>query len=487
MRTRLSGRWVVGYDGGHRITPDGEVVYEDGRIVFVGRGYVGPVDRHIDAGDALVGPGFINLHAVCNVDLQVFRIDMDTPGFPKRLAWLEDRSAGEVLSEVETEASVRFSVAAIIRGGATTFGAITTMAPKRWEDPPYEAEQIARAAGEFGARAYVAHQHRAVVTYWDGVESGALLDEDQALAALGRATAFARRIDGAYDGRIRPYLFPYTLDGSTPALLRAAKAAADDLGTHMRTHFSQSRHEVETVQERYGTTPVRYLVDLGVLGRNVVLTHALYIAGAGPYADPDDDDLRLLAESGATVCHCPLVFLRRGQFLSSFERYRRAGINLGLGTDTFPQDMIREMRYAALVSKFAHADPTAGTAAAVYEAATLGGARALGRDDLGRLAVGSRADIVTVNLRRLHVGPVVDPIRALVYHCTAADIDRVIVDGRVLVEAGRLVTVDEDELRRRAQVPYERYKAAFSQWDGHARASSVLFPPALPTRGGARA
>ncbi len=482
MRTRITGRWVIGYDGGHRIIEGGEIVYEDGRILFVGRGYAGSVDHSIDAGEKFVGPGLINLHAVANVDLQVFRIDLDTQGYPKQRAWVERLSAGDVLDEAATEASARFSVACILRGGATTLGAITTMAPKRWEDPPYEPEQIARAAGEFGARAYVAHQYRAYVNYWDGTRSGSLMDEARAFAGLDRATAFARRIDGTYDGRVRAYMFPYTLDASTPDLLRASKAAADALGTHLRTHFSQSIEEVETIQRRYGKTPVEYLAGLGVLDRNVILTHALHIAGNGPYEDPQDNDLRLLAEAGVSVCHCPVVYLRRGRTLRSFHRYRKAGINLGLGTDTFPQDMLQEMRYAALVSKVEEADPTGGTAAAVYEAATVGGARALGRDDLGRLTPGARADILIVDLSRLHVGPVLDPIKALVYHATAADIDAMIVDGRMVVQGGRLLTADEEDLVRRAQVPYDRYKTAFSRWDGGHRPPWALFPPALPTR-----
>lgn len=479
---RIRGRWVIGYDGGHRLLPDAEVVYEDGQIVFVGRGYPGPVDRVIDAGDKLVSPGLINLHAVANVDLQVFRIDLDTPGFPKRREWIEDEGAGEVLDEAASDASARFSIACIMRGGATTCGAITTMAPKRWEAPLEEAEQLARAARDLGVRAYVAHQYRAYVNYADGVRSGSVRDEAQALAALDRAKAFARRVDGSAGGRIRAYFFPYTLDASTPDLLRASKAAADAFGTHLRTHFSQSVDEVETIQRRYGVTPVRYLERLDVLDRNVILTHALYIAGNGPYEDPAGDDLRALAAHGTSVCHCPVVFLRRGRTLRSFERYRRAGVNVGLGTDTFPQDMLREMRYAAVASKFEHGDPLAGTAAAVFEAATLAGARALGRDDLGRLAPGARADIMIVNLDRLHIGPVVDPIKALVYHATAADIDAVIVDGRVVVADGRLQTADEEELVRTAQVPYDRYKAIFTRWDRGHRPAWALFPPALPVR-----
>jgi len=157
MRTRMTGRYVVGYDGGHRIIAGGEVVYDDDRIVFVGRGYTGQVDRTIDASDCLVSPGFVNLHAVTNVDLQVFRIDVDSPGFPKSRAWVESEGP-EVLDEAATEASVRFSVACLIRGGATTFGAITTMASKRWEDPAYEPELIAEVAGQMGARAGARHR-----------------------------------------------------------------------------------------------------------------------------------------------------------------------------------------------------------------------------------------------------------------------------------------------------------------------------------------
>lgn len=479
MRTRIAGRYVIGYDSGHRIIPGGEVVYDDDRILFAGRGYTGHVDRTIDASDCLVSPGFVNLHAVTNVDLQVFRIDVDSPGFPKAAAWVNDEET-EVLDEAATEASVRFSVASIIRGGATTFGAITTMASKRWQDPRYEPELIAEVAGQMGARAYVAHQMRAVISYWDGVGKHEAIDEARALRALEHAAAFARRIDGTHADRIRGYLFPYTLDGSTPTLLQGAKAAADELGTHMRTHFAQSGAEVQAIIERYGQTPVDYLERLGILDRNLVLTHALYIAGNGPYADPEDRDLARLAQHGVTVCHCPGVYLRRGISLRSFARYRRAGVAMALGTDTFPQDMITEMKWAALACKVEEASALAGTAAEIYDAATLGGAGALGRDDLGRLAPGAKADIVTIEFDRLHIGPVIDPIKTLVYHASARDIRLVIIDGRTVVDGGRLVDLDEEALLAAARGPYSILREQFSRWDRARRPASVLFPPSLP-------
>ena len=482
MRTRLRGRYAIGFDGGHCIIPGGEVVYEDDRIVFVGRGYAGPVDRTIDASDCLISPGFVNLHGVVNVDLQLFRIDVDDFGFPKTRWWIE-REEDEVLNEAHTEASVRFSVASLLKGGATTFGAITTMAPKRWEDPRYEPELIAEVAGQMGARAYVAHQVRAIVPYSDGVERGQVVGEGRALRALDRAVAFAKRIDGSFGGRIRGYLFPYTLDASTPALLRAAKAAADEMGTHMRTHFAQSMTEVHEIMERYGKTPVDYLESLGLLARNLLLTHTLYIAGNGPYEDPEDRDLKRLAARGVSVCHCPAVYVRRGITLRSFSRYRRAGINLGLGTDTFPQDMIAEMKWAAVTCKIEEHSVLAGTAAEVFNAATLGGAHALGRDDLGRLAPGAKADIVTIDLDQLHIGPVADPINVLIHHATARDIRQVIIDGRTVVDNSRLVGVDEEALIAAAQVPYDALRAQFSRWDRGHRPAGALFPPSLPSIG----
>jgi cytosine/adenosine deaminase-related metal-dependent hydrolase len=405
---------------------------------------------------------------------------VDSPGFPKTKDWVE-RDGPEALDERQTEASVRFSVAALLKGGATTFGAITTMASKRWEDPRYESEMIAEISGAMGARAYVAHQVRAIVSSWDGAERHQSIDEARGLRGLEHATAFARRIHGTHSDRIRAYMFPYTLDASTPALLQGAKQAADALGTHMRTHFSQSLTEVRDIMARYGKTPVDYLESLGVLDRNLVLTHALYIAGNGPYQDPEDRDLTRLAAHGVTVCHCPGVYLRRGVTLNSFSRYRRAGVNMALGTDMFPQDIIAEMKWASLAAKFVERSPLAGTAAEAYEAATLGGARALGRDDLGRLAPGAKADIVTVELDHLHIGPVVDPIKSLVRHATSRDIRHVIVDGRTLVEGGRLVGIDEDAVRAAAQVPYDRLRDQFSRWDRGHRPARALFPPALPT------
>ena len=151
---------------------------------------------------------------------------------------------------------------------------------------------------------------------------------------------------------------------------------------------------------------------VGLLGPRTSVAHCLFTTAHPwthlPEGEPGrhaSDDLRILAETATSVVHCPMVFARRGLAMHSFDRYRVAGINLAMGTDTFPRDIIHEMRVAALVCKVVEGNFLVGNARDLYDAATLGGARLLGRDDLGRLAPGAKADLIVVDFQDLHVGP----------------------------------------------------------------------------------
>ena len=162
----------------------------------------------------------------------------------------------------------------------------------------------------------------------------------------------------------------------------------------------------------HGKTSLQLLHDIGFLRHDVLLGHCVFHAHHSWAHYPYVDDLKLLADSGASVAHAPYKYAKMGIMLESFERYRQLGINVALGTDTFPQDLISEMRLAGLMCRFAEGSFRVGRAEDVFDAATLGGARALGRDDLGRLAPGAKADIVLVDLRAAHFGAVHDPIRS---------------------------------------------------------------------------
>lgn len=164
----------------------------------------------------------------------------------------------------------------------------------------------------------------------------------------------------------------------------------------------------------------------------------------------------------------------------SFSRYRRMGINVAIGTDTFPPDIIEEMRAATWLNKVADRDRTVASAGEVYEAATLGGARALGRSDIGRLSSGAKADIVIIDLSRFDLGPLDDPIRTLVHCANRRDVETVISDGQIVVERGQLRGVDEAELVARARQVYCNLKERIAErfWPG--RTADELFPKALP-------
>lgn len=266
---------------------------------------------------------------------------------------------------------------------------------------------------------------------------------------------------------------------NSPRLLEETRKAADELGVGISIHNSETLLEFNQIVQTHGVTPVEYLWNCGLLAPDVILGHCLFTSVHGATTYSGGRDLELLAESGATVAHSPLVFARRGMALESFQRYLNAGVNMAMGTDTYPQDIIGEMRLASLVCKIVERDYFTGSSRDVFNAATLGGAKGLGREDLGRLAPGAKADILIIDLQRPHFGGVKDPIRALVNCAVGDDVERVIVDGKTVVEDGRVVGVDQDRLMRDVQVESEKIWAGFQQWDQQERSVDELSPPSF--------
>jgi cytosine/adenosine deaminase-related metal-dependent hydrolase len=171
-----------------------------------------------------------------------------------------------------------------------------------------------------------------------------------------------------------------------------------------------------------------------------------------------------------------VVFSRAGVFLHSFGLHLKMEANIAIAIEASPLDMIKAMRYSAILGKMAEGARLAVTARDVFNAATLNGAKALGRDDLGRLAPGAKADIIIVDLP-----PAADhPIKALVYMANQQDIKTVIVDGKVLVEGGRMLEVDEEELARKASEVTQRQKMAVVGQNPMGLSADEFFPPSFP-------
>ena len=186
--------------------------------------------------------------------------------------------------------------------------------------------------------------------------------------------------------------------------------------------------------------------------------------------------------SGTSVAHCPSPFARYGQTLEDFGRYRRAGVNIGFGTDVAPHNLIEEMRLAAILARISAEDITTTSTAELFHAATVGGASALGRDDIGRLAPGMKADFVLVDLKNPFMMPARDPLRSLIY--TAADraVHAVYVDGNKVVENKRVLTLDHAGALEIVAEAQARMAADVPNHDWRGRPADEIAPLSLRVR-----
>jgi cytosine/adenosine deaminase-related metal-dependent hydrolase len=483
MRTRVTGRFVIGFAAGdHAIYPDGEVVYEDDTIIFVGRGYPGQVDRLLATGNAIVSPGFIDLDALGDIDHAI----LDTWLTPDQTAgqrWSEEyfRSGRHDLFSLDDEIfKRRYALVQLILNGITTAMPIAAETYRAWAETYEEFAATAAIAGELGLRVYLGPSYRGGVnvTRADGTPD-VLWDEESGEEGLRQAVRFVRDFDGAYGGRVQGALLPARIETNTLDVLRRSKAYSDELGCPLRVHAAQGVQETRFLRASYGKRPLELLHGEGILGPRTLIPHVTTLGDPGAGTE-GYGDLAYLRDSGTTVVHCPLISARHGGALDSFDHYRRLGINVALGTDTFPPDMIRVMDYGSNIGKIITHDQAASTAADFFRAATLNGARALGRDDLGRLAPGAKADITIVDLSALHTGPVDDPIRTMLYNATGPSVRTVIVDGRTIMENRRIAGVDTDALHSRVQRLFDRYRESFMERDYRHRPAEQLFPSSFP-------
>jgi cytosine/adenosine deaminase-related metal-dependent hydrolase len=444
----------------------------------VGRAYTGPRDRTIDARGKLVIPGQISGHAHVSAQeggrllVDGGRRDFFRSGFPNYLPTRGDGGTS-FMRDADVRASLRFGLASLIRHGITT---VVPFAPAGADAGSTMAEE----ASAFGVRIYHAPVVLSGRYFFDG--GGRLhrvLDEAAGLRGLEATAEFIAAHGGAADGRVRGIVTIDEFYNATPRLLREARALATRLGVGLTMHFCEQVLEFLDTVRATGKTPAALLRDEGILGPDVLLAHSVYVAGHRASAYPHGGDLEILGASGASIVHAPAGFARRGVSLESFDRYRAAGINVVMGTDVYPLDMLAEMRTAALACKLFEQNHEAAPAMDIFAASNLGGARALGRDELGRLAAGAKADIVLLDWDNLHIGPFTDPIRALIYQGSPDMVHTVICDGRLLMEDRRLLVCDERLVLDAARRSADRVWAGFADYHWAGRSVDEEFPPAV--------
>jgi cytosine/adenosine deaminase-related metal-dependent hydrolase len=470
MRKGIRAKHMLAWrDGAHRLLENGELVIEDGAITFVGPRYEGTVDEWLDAGAKIVTPGFINLHThpISTPLNRSFREEQPANtkywGLPFwiRIYELLDGTA-------EHEVIYTYALWELLRSGSTTAVLMTMAYP----------EIMADLVGKTGLRAYISPSYREASWLLEG-QDRYMWDMERGQRHLEKSLVFVANYHGKAAGRVQALLGPEQVDTCSPSLLKETARLAEQMDLPVATHASQSKAEYEYILQKHGMTPVEFLHSNGLLSPRVIIAHCMNISGHSSVGGDPGRDLSLLARTGATVAHSPTIYARTGTILESLARYRGAGVNVGIGTDVAPQDMLAEMRTAMMCARIADRSLKSCTAGDIFDHATINGAKALRRSDIGRIAPGCAADLLFFDLDRLDLLPVWDPVQTLVYYATGQHIDTVMVGGEIVVSSGRALTIDEEALKKEIQ------RVAKNVWarvpriaDG--RTARDLIPPVIP-------
>ncbi|GAA3057931.1 MULTISPECIES: chlorohydrolase family protein [Actinomycetes] len=495
MITRIRARFVIGYaDGDHCLIPDGELVHDDAEILFVGRDWPGTPDREIDAGHAVISPGFIDLNALADIDHALFDCWPDASRL-LGLAWSEEylHDHGPRFTRSQEKFRREFAISQLIRNGITTMMPIAAETYKEWCEDYQDMADTAEAVEALGIRAYLGPSYRTHVPYTDGTQMLLHRDERKGLEGLDDAVRFIQDYDGAAGGLIRGALLPARIETQTEQTLRLTRQAADDLDVPIRLHAAQGIQENREMIARTARRSLPHLAEIGFLGERTFIPHAWTMPGhrhmpaeiSGPEhgAGGDSiDDLALLAESGTSVIFCPIPSGHYGSAMDTYESYRERGVRVVIGTDSAPPNMVRALDLAMAMTKTLTGRGPAAQPHDLFRSATLDPARALGREDLGRLAPGAQADYFVMDLTGTHVGPHADPVRTLVMNGDGRDITRVVVAGRTIVEDGAILTVDDGDYLPRAQELLDEYIASHTVSDHAGRSLEELQPPSFPIR-----
>ncbi|MFC3057931.1 amidohydrolase family protein [Paenirhodobacter populi] len=472
VRTVIRAGHVIAWqDGGHRHLRDGVIVVEDDRITHVGGSFEGDADEIVDASDKIVTPGFINTHAHLS-ESPLDRSFVEDVG-PRNFylsGLFEFLSARDgAITDAARRASVAISMPELIRTGTTT---IVEMG---WHGD-YVADQCEMA----GLRAYIGQAYRSGRWFTnDGRSVQYEWYEDDGFGAMQKAVDFIEAIEGRANGRLKGFLTPLQIDTCSEALLRRSKAISDEMNVPIALHTSQSVPEFQEIIRRYGCSPVEWLRSIDFLGSNVLLGHVI-MPGGSSWANYYADDIGILADTGTNVAHAVWVFARRGIAMESYARFLERGVNMTLATDTCPQSMIDALRWTAVISKIMDRRTDVATAADVFNSATIGGAKALGRDDLGRVAAGAKADLLFWEGASLFMTPMRDPVRNIVYSAQAEDLNSSMVDGQFIMRDRKLPKFDIPALTSNLQEGAEHMWANMHRQDWGHRDINQLSPESFP-------
>ena len=465
--------WVIAWDDDtsqHVYMQDADVAFSKAEILYVGPSYQGDADNEIAGSSIMVMPGLVNIHCHSGdepIAKGLFE-DIGTTAL-----WgnaLYEYSALIDADEDAKSACQTVMLSDLMRSGVTTHLDIASPAPKWLSLAADSGLRSYLAPGFREAQWRLAGSHR-LDFEWNKARGRELYAEALAFVADARAHP---------SGRIDGVIAPSQIETCSEELIQDAVAEARSRGMRITIHAAQTMAEHEELLRRTGETAPVMLERMGILGPDLILGHCIFLDHHSWTRQRSRDDLTRLTRSGTSIAHCPVTFARSGMTLESLGAYRRAGVNVGIGTDSYPFNMLEELREALICSRVSGRSVFDLDTGGLFSAATIGGAKALGRDDIGRLISGAKADLVLVDLSHPAMQPIHDPLRNLI-HCAAERAIRdVYVDGQAVVKDRRVVKLDYDGAVRELQDAQKRACRRAEQDDPQGRSLSSLAPFSLP-------
>jgi cytosine/adenosine deaminase-related metal-dependent hydrolase len=437
---------------GHRAEP-ADVLIESGIVREIGRpGMPAPDAAVIDARDRLLIPGLINAHTHGHGALLRGRTG-DRVSLEVLLTLSASMTAGRTVEDKYL--SAQLSAIEMVRKGCTACYDLFVEFPAPTVDGVHA---VARAYTDVGIRAVLAPMmsdltlYQALTGLLDAIPEPARAQLAQ-LRAVPWATSVAacREILSTWPfdrDRVRPALGPTIPLHCSDEFLTACRDLAHEFDVGVQTHLAESKTQALVGRKKYGKTLTAHLDDLGLLGPRFSAAHAIWL---------DRDDFRRLADAGASIAHNPLSNLRLGSGVARVRTMLEAGVTVGIGTDSASssdtQNMFETTRLAAYLSHVSTPDYRRWLSSEeALTMATVGSATVLGMQDrIGRLAPGYAADIVFLDLANIGYVPLNDALIQLVNGESGAAVASVMIGGRLVLDGGRMLTVDEAKVRAAAE------------------------------------
>jgi 5-methylthioadenosine/S-adenosylhomocysteine deaminase len=464
--------WVIAWDeSGKRqaYRRNIDVAFRGDAIVHIGPDFSGDAATTIDGKGVMVMPGFVDIHSHPGHEPAYRGIREEHGVANMYMSSLYERSQAFDTSDPELQrASLEVALCELLRSGVTTVCDISPIYDG-WVDVFTRSGVRGFLAPGFASSRWKLSDDRSL---------GFDVDEARGRKGFEAALAFIDRLTG--NPMLSGVVSPMQIENCSDDLLRDSFDAANDRKVPFTLHVAQGVLEHLEMVKRHGVTSIRHAKDIGILGPASIIGHAILPDTHSWIRWWTKDDIKMLADSGCSVAHCPTPFARYGILLESFGAYVRAGINVGIGTDTTPHNMLEEIRKAGTFSRIAARNINDVSSAMLLHAATIAGAKALLRDDLGKLSPGAKADLVLVDLGHPDMMPARDPLRSLIFHAADRAVKDVYVAGRRVVADGTVTTLDHRGAAERLIEAQLRMMAKTSERDYRGRSADEIAPLTLP-------